>query len=68
MEQINASIGFDKRLYAQDIAGSKAHAAMLAAGHHYGRWTRQNRQGLDSVKAEIESGNFKFKQRWKTST
>ena len=30
MEQINASIGFDKRLYAHDIAGSKAHAAMLA--------------------------------------
>ncbi len=30
MEEINASIGFDKRLFAQDIAGSKAHAAMLA--------------------------------------
>ena len=30
MQEINASIGFDKRLYAQDIAGSKAHAAMLA--------------------------------------
>ena len=35
MEEINASIGFDKRLSAQDIAGSKAHAAMLAkTGHH----------------------------------
>ncbi|HYH21567.1 MAG TPA: argininosuccinate lyase, partial [Azospirillum sp.] len=31
MEKINASIGFDKRLADQDIAGSKAHAAMLAA-------------------------------------
>ena len=31
MEAINASIGFDKRLAAQDIAGSQAHAAMLAA-------------------------------------
>ena len=31
MEQINASIGFDKRLYAQDIAGSKAHCEMLVA-------------------------------------
>ncbi len=31
MQAINASIGFDKRLYAQDIAGSRAHAAMLAA-------------------------------------
>ncbi len=31
MEAINASIDFDQRLYAQDIAGSKAHVAMLAA-------------------------------------
>ena len=31
MEAINASIGFDQRLYAQDIRGSLAHAAMLAA-------------------------------------
>lgn len=30
MEEINASIGFDKKLYAQDIRGSKAHAEMLA--------------------------------------
>ncbi len=30
MEAINASIGFDKKLYAQDIRGSLAHAAMLA--------------------------------------
>ena len=31
MEAINASIGFDQRMAAQDIAGSRAHAAMLAA-------------------------------------
>ena len=31
MAQINASIGFDKRLYAHDLAGSRAHARMLAA-------------------------------------
>ena len=31
MEAINASISFDQRLYAQDIRGSRAHAAMLAA-------------------------------------
>ena len=31
MEHINASIGFDQRLAPQDIAGSKAHARMLAA-------------------------------------
>ncbi len=36
MEEINASIGFDKRLAPQDIRGSKAHATMLAeAGHHH---------------------------------
>jgi argininosuccinate lyase len=29
MQRINVSIGFDKRLYAEDIAGSKAHCAML---------------------------------------
>ena len=29
MQRINASIGFDKRLHAQDIAGSLAHCAML---------------------------------------
>ena len=46
MEQINASIGFDKRLYAHDIAGSKAHAAMLAAGRHpeRGRARRHRRR------------------------
>ncbi len=31
MERINASIGFDQRLFAQDIAGSRAHARMLVA-------------------------------------
>ena len=34
MEEINASIGFDKKLYAQDIRGSKAHAAMLLSLIH----------------------------------
>jgi len=62
MEQINASIGFDRRLYAQDIAASKAHCQMLV---------RQNiipaadgdaiLAGLDHVLAEIESGGFAFK-------
>ena len=39
MEEINASIDFDKRLAAQDIAGSKAHAAMLGRDrdHHPSR-------------------------------
>ena len=61
MAEINASIGFDKRLYAQDIAGSKAHAAMLAK---QGILTRKDAsaiaKGLDQVKAEIEAGKFKF--------
>jgi argininosuccinate lyase len=61
MAEINASIDFDRRLYAQDIAGSKAHAAMLAK---QGIITKADaaeiRKGLDLVKAEIESGKFKF--------
>ena len=61
MEEINASIGFDQRLYRQDIAGSKAHATMLEAT---GILTRHDRDailaGLDEVLAEIEGGQFKF--------
>ncbi len=62
MEAINASIGFDKRLYAQDIAGSKAHAAMLAAqGVITAEDNREIQRGLDAVQAEIEAGAFVFK-------
>ena len=61
MEEINASIGFDQRLYRQDIAGSKAHATMLAAT---GILTQSDRDsilaGLDEVQAEIERGDFTF--------
>src|SRR4029077_12155042 len=61
MEQINASISFDKRLWRQDIAGSKAHAAMLAAT---GILTKAEANkivdGLDQIATEIESGKFKF--------
>ncbi|RYE38780.1 MAG: argininosuccinate lyase, partial [Hyphomicrobiales bacterium] len=61
MEEINASIGFDQRLFRQDIAGSKAHATMLAAT---GILTESDRDaillGLDEVLAEIENGSFKF--------
>jgi argininosuccinate lyase len=61
MEEINASIGFDKRLFAQDIAGSKAHAAMLAS---QGIISKPDaaliRKGLDQVQAEIEAGTFTF--------
>jgi argininosuccinate lyase len=61
MQEINASIGFDKRLAPQDIRGSKAHAAMLAeAGIITKADGREIAKGLDSVLAEIESGKFNF--------
>src|SRR5436190_21985864 len=61
MEKINASIGFDRKLYAQDIAGSVAHADMLVAqGILTQKDGRAIRRGLVQVKAEIESGKFKF--------
>ncbi|WP_281968403.1 argininosuccinate lyase [Roseovarius nanhaiticus] len=61
MEAINASIGFDKRMAAQDIAGSKAHAAMLAAtGIVTDSDAKAMTEGLDAVLAEIEAGDFAF--------
>jgi argininosuccinate lyase len=61
MEAINASISFDQRLYAQDIRGSRAHAAMLAAA---GILTHKDAEaigeGLLTVLSEIEGGNFAF--------
>ena len=61
MEAINASIGFDKRLAAQDIAGSRAHAAMLAAqGILTDSDAEAIREGLLTVLSEIEKGEFQF--------
>jgi len=61
MQEINASIDFDRRLYAQDIAGSKAHAAMLAkTGIISEQDANAIAKGLDDIAAEIESGGFKF--------
>ncbi len=61
MEEINASIGFDYKLAAQDIAGSQAHVAMLA---ETGIVTKDDAdsitKGLDEVRTEIESGTFTF--------
>ena len=52
MERINASIGFDRKLYAQDIAGSLAHADMLGAqGILSAKDGRAIRQGLGRIKA-----------------
>ncbi|MFU1478748.1 argininosuccinate lyase [Roseovarius sp. C7] len=61
MEAINASIGFDKRMAAQDIAGSRAHAAMLAAaGIVSDSDADAMREGLLTVLSEIETGDFTF--------
>ncbi|RVT87238.1 argininosuccinate lyase [Rhodobacteraceae bacterium CCMM004] len=61
MEAINASIGFDRRLAAQDIAGSRAHAAMLAAtGIVEASEAEAMRKGLLTVLSEIEDGTFQF--------
>src|SRR6056297_2158381 len=61
MEAINASIGFDKRLARQDIEGSRAHAAMLAAtGILRDSDAEAIREGLLTVLSEIEEGRFKF--------
>ncbi len=63
MEEINASIGFDKALAPQDIRGSKAHAAMLAdAGIITKLDAREIIKGLDQIAAEIADGGFKFKR------
>ena len=61
MEAINASISFDKRMAAQDIAGSRAHAAMLAAtGIISDSDAEAMREGLLTVLSEIEDGSFVY--------
>ena len=61
MEAINASIGFDHRLYAEDIAASRAHCEMLVAQKIIDGGTGANiAKGLDQVLAEIEGGSFTF--------
>ena len=62
MQAINVSIDFDKRMANQDIQGSKAHAAMLAAQDIISEDDyRAIDKGLDEIKVEIESGAFIFK-------
>ena len=61
MEAINASIGFDQRMASQDIKGSRAHAAMLAAtGIITDSDAEAIREGLLTVLSEIEGGTFQF--------
>ncbi|HVO03908.1 MAG TPA: argininosuccinate lyase [Candidatus Cybelea sp.] len=61
MQEINASIEVDKRLYREDIAGSTAHAAMLA---ERGIISRDDAaaiaRGLEQIRGEIEAGRFQF--------
>jgi len=62
MQAINASIGFDQRLFEQDIQGSRAHAAMLAAqGIISAQDAEAIRAGLLTVLAEIKAGSFPFR-------
>lgn len=61
VEGFNASISFDKRLFRHDIAGSIAHAAVLArAGVLSGREAERIVRGLKSVEREISGGSFTF--------
>src|SRR6267142_1680153 len=63
MEDINASVDFDRHLFRQDIAASQAHAAMLAKqGIIAADDARKIAHGLDTILSEIESGKFKFKR------
>lgn len=61
MEDINASIEFDKALWRQDIAGSKAHVAMLGKqGIIEAKDAEEISKGLDKVADEIAAGAFTF--------
>ena len=63
MADINASIDFDRHLYRQDIAASKAHAAMLAkTGIITAQDAKRIAHGLDTILSEIEAGKFTFKR------
>ncbi|MBM7335507.1 MAG: argininosuccinate lyase [Alcanivorax sp.] len=61
VQEFTASVGFDRRMYRQDIQGSQAHASMLAEA---GVLTNDERdaiiQGLDEIRAEIEAGQFQW--------
>ena len=63
MADINPSIDFDRHLYRQDIAASKAHAAMLAkTGIITAQDAKRIAHGLDTILSEIEAGKFAFKR------
>jgi argininosuccinate lyase len=63
MRRINASIDFDRRLYAEDIAGSKAHCAMLIAQCIVSAEDGAAIiAGLEQIQAEIDAGEFVFRE------
>ena len=61
VERFTASVGFDQRLYHHDIAGSIAHATMLAS---VGVLSDEEKtaiiDGLESIRADIEAGRFQW--------
>jgi len=65
MQAINVSIGVDKRLWAQDLAGSRAHCRMLVA---QGIITAGDGtailDGLDTIESEITAGSFPFRDQY----
>ncbi|MGZ8416254.1 MAG: argininosuccinate lyase [Methyloceanibacter sp.] len=64
MEEINASIDFDKRLWRHDILASKAHVAMLGStGIITPAEAEEIAAGLDQIAAELEAGKFKFSRK-----
>lgn len=61
MEEINASIDFDKKLWRQDIQGSLAHSEMLAKQNIISKEDKEKiHQGLKEIEAEIQTGQFQF--------
>jgi argininosuccinate lyase len=64
VERFTASFSFDKRLYAQDIQGSIAHATMLSrVGVLSEAEFAQIREGLDAIRQDIEAGRFEWSQK-----
>lgn len=65
MQAINVSIGFDKRLWAEDLAGSRAHARMLEAqGILKPEDAAAILAGLDQIEQEIRDGSFPFRDQY----
>ena len=63
MQAINVSIGFDKRLAKQDLAGSRAHAEMLAkVGVISAQDAAAILQGIDTIEGEIDAGTFPYRE------